>query len=238
MKSVQRMQQRCQPEEKATHDPSRNAQPSQKRADQRRTLAGNIIGQSGRIGPLQAKRQTLQDFLEYRSAKARFSRAVDEPHVLFKHFLTTTADYKCLYLSFDADAAPELGPNWETVDLCTVESRTKELCSVSLDYEDHSFDAVLCTDLDRMSRPEGLITELKRVLKPAGQIWVEALLNGPYFDAMNPAQTEYWRITPDGLRILLENVDEIFCSIYLPSGSALRTCSFYYGLKSPGGQGG
>jgi hypothetical protein len=231
MKGLQSMRQKYHPEKKAMHDPSRSIQPPQRRVDQHRAAPRNIIQQCGQIGLLQAKRQILRDFFDYRSAKAQFTGAMEEPHVLFKRFLAATADRKCLRLSFDADAEPEFGPNWVTVELSTVDCRAKKAGSVSIDHEDGYFESVLCTNLDRMSRPESLITEVKRILRPAGQIWVEASLNAPYFDAMNLAQTEYWRITPHGLRILLENFDEILCSIYLPGGSALRTCSFFYGLK-------
>jgi hypothetical protein len=134
-------------------------------------------------------------------------------------------------LGFNSDANRNLGSNWFDVGLRHVEEQTKLAGKVSIDVEDEYFDAVLCTGLGRVSQPASLIAEARRVLKQAGQIWVEVPLCGPYLPGEQQTDTEYWRFTPDGLRVLLESFDEIMCSAYLPSGSALRSCSFFYGLR-------
>jgi len=180
---------------------------------------------------LHEKIRLLQDFREYRDAKAKLGDVKSEFNSLFKRFLATGVGRRCLRLLFETDNEPELGPNWVTHGLDSIECRADGTNSYSLDLEDESFDAVLCTGLERVAYPENVISEVSRVLKRAGQLWVQVPLNSPYDPTHRPGQHEYWRITPNGLRVLLTDFDEIMCSVFLPGGSALRNWSFFYGLK-------
>lgn len=199
---------------------------------QQRAFSCNPPQQCGDIGFLDGKRHLLRDFLDYQNAKAQLGDAIEEFYNLFKRFLAASVGGRCLRLLFDANSEPELGRNWVTVDLDKIERLARETGTLCIELEDEYFDAVLCTGLDRMSRPHRLIAEVKRVLKRAGQIWVQTPLNAPYLPAGDPTKAEYWRITPDGLRVLLEDFDEILCTVYPQGGSALRVGSFFYGLKS------
>jgi SAM-dependent methyltransferase len=177
----------------------------------------------------------LKDLLAYRRAKSELAAASEECRGLFGRFLAANALGPCLRLVFDAGRAdrvgPRLGPNWVTLDLASVERESREPSSLTIDLEDEYFDAVLLSGLERVSRAGRLVAELRRVLKRGGQIWVEAPLNAPYRPAGRSTPAEYWRIAPDGLRLLMEGFDEILCSVFLPGDSALRSCSFFYGLK-------
>ncbi|MBK1719479.1 hypothetical protein CKO27_17825 [Thiocystis violacea] len=182
-------------------------------------------------GLIQQGLQVVRDLLEYKRSQSGFGEITEEFHSLFSHFVTAGLGKRCVRFVFDGDDGPELGPNWLTISLDLVERRAREAGQVVLELDSDYFDAVLCSGLGRISRPESLILELRRILKRSGQIWIQSPLCGPYLPDRDSNRLEYWRLTPDGLRILLESFDEILCSVYLPEGNALRTCSFFYGLK-------
>jgi len=201
---------------------------------QRCACATDLLTNRTCLSSMHEPLQLLNDFRDYQRAKAQQGPkgdAVEEFYRLFKKFLAATLGRKCLRLLFDADAEQSLGPNWVTLDLISVERKAGEIGAVSIDLADQHFDAVLCTGLERVSHPAGLIDEARRVLKHTGQIWVQVPLNSPYRRMANRDKAEYWRITPEGLRVLMKNFDEIFCTVFLPNGSALRNTSFFYGLK-------
>lgn len=179
-------------------------------------------------------RQVFRDFLEYQRAKAKSGHTIDEFFRLYRLFLTGSGGGSCLRLVFSADRETELGPNWATLDLSQIAyEESAKRRAVSIDLEEEYFDAVLLTGLEHVSRPEPLIAEVRRVLKRSGQIWVQVPLCTPFHVARKGAHREYWRLTPDGLRMLFEAFDEVFCSVYNPGGSELRVVSFFYGIKPP-----
>lgn len=173
------------------------------------------------------KVQLLHDFWDYQRAKSLMGEASQELPSLFRRFLTATVGMDCLRLTFDSDKAPELGSNWLIQDLNQVES---EACP-RLKHADNRFDAILCTGLGHLSQPIGLIAEIRRVLKQSGEVWIDVPLTAPYRQSEVEQRAEFWRFTPEGLRVLMADFDEVFCSAYLPAGSALRHASFFYGLK-------
>jgi SAM-dependent methyltransferase len=175
----------------------------------------------------------LQDLLEYMRAKAQSGDSIDEFFRLFRLFLSGSLGGNCLRLVFSGDDEPELGPNWATLDLSQIEDQATTQGAVSIDLADDYFDAVLVSGLERVSRLAPLIAELRRVLRPSGQIWVQVPLCTPFRMENRAEYREYWRLTPEGLRVLFEAFDEIFCSVYNPGGSSLRAFSFYYGMKPP-----
>ena len=63
-----------------------------------------------------------------------------------------------------------------------------------------SFDVVLCTEtLEHVARPERVLSELRRVLKPGGTL----ALSVPFLHPVHQAPHDYYRYTPYGLRHLL-----------------------------------
>ncbi|NEV62843.1 methyltransferase domain-containing protein [Thiorhodococcus minor] len=173
----------------------------------------------------------VQDVIEYFKFRSRFRDTTEEFRCLLRHFVDKGANRRCLRLVFDDDRQPEIGSNWLTLSLDGVEREAREAGRVTLSLDDNSFDAVFCIGIGRVSRPDSLVAEVRRVLRRSGEVWVHTPLCGPYAPPSQPHHAEYMRYTPDGLRILFESFDEIFASIYLPEGNSLRPCSFFYGLK-------
>lgn len=195
--------------------------------------AGRVpLGRWGRLADLmQEKIHLLHDFLAYRRARLQSAGAAEEFHSLFRRFLAGTVGYRCLRVMFDPAADTSLGSNWLTADLREIERHAEETGTTRIAFADGIFDAVLCTGLERVRRPEALIDEVRRILVGNGQVWVQAPLSGPYFPLAEAIPNDYWRLTPDGLRLYMRGFDEILCSVFLPNGNALRSFSFFYGLR-------
>jgi hypothetical protein len=164
------------------------------------------------------------------------ARAIDdgqeEFETLFRRFVTASVGRQCLKLDAVSKTAGQLGPNWSHLDLISVDTRAKASGMVRLDLEDECFDLVMCADLDRVSHPFSLVQELWRILKPGGQIWCQVPLSERERGTEEAdGATQYWRITPEGLRLLGKRFDEILCSVFQPRDRGLQAVSFFYGLK-------
>ncbi|MCG8427627.1 MAG: class I SAM-dependent methyltransferase [Chromatiales bacterium] len=150
---------------------------------------------------------------------------------LYDKFLIHCIGRRSLHLhygvGYHSHVIPLLGSNWFTIDLERLETEANETAGYNLILPANYFDAVLCTGLEHIAVPELLLYDIRRGLKPSGHVWIEVSLNSPY----RPIPTEYRRITPKGLRIMMRDFDEIFCAAYSPKGSPLRSMSSFYGLK-------
>lgn len=103
-------------------------------------------------------------------------------------------------------------PHWISVDLYD----TSYLIDYNYDINDlkfpsDTFDFVACLAvLEHIPTPQQAIAEMCRVLKPGGEIWVEVPFNQPY----HLAPKDYWRVTPDGLRIWMQNFTELNVGLF------------------------
>jgi SAM-dependent methyltransferase len=71
----------------------------------------------------------------------------------------------------------------------------------SIPVEDARFDLVLCTQtLEHLPEPLAALREFRRVLKPAGSLWLSA----PLFFPEHEAPYDFYRYTQYGFRYLLE----------------------------------
>jgi SAM-dependent methyltransferase len=76
----------------------------------------------------------------------------------------------------------------------------------SMPYKDATYDYVFADQvLEHVKKPWIAIQEIRRVLKPGGlTVLTTCLLN-----AVHGVPYDYWRYTPDGLRVLCEDFHEI-----------------------------
>jgi SAM-dependent methyltransferase len=71
----------------------------------------------------------------------------------------------------------------------------------NLPFSDRSFDTILCTEvLEHTRRPQQVVQEFARVLKPGGYL----LLTVPFIYPVHEAPHDYWRFTNYGLRAICE----------------------------------
>jgi SAM-dependent methyltransferase len=107
----------------------------------------------------------------------------------YRPFLPRSVDY--IGLDFPS---PQKNPNHRACPTIHGDGRT-------LPFIDRSFDAVLCTQmLEHVDRPEGVIQEIERVLKPGGV----GLISVPFFYNLHLEPQDFFRFSPYGIKSLLE----------------------------------
>lgn len=181
---------------------------------------------------LYTKSQGVAPWLYYLAMYRQFSRRLNfEPgkrDELFQRFLTHAEGKRGLQIGVKESAGRKFGPNWTSVDLYD----TREFIDYNYDvqdlkFPDGSFDAVVCWSiLEHVPYPQKAISELTRVLKPGGQIWVQLPFLFPYHD-----RTDYWRASPDGLRVWMSGFDEVACGCDFYARTRLVAASYFYGIK-------
>lgn len=94
------------------------------------------------------------------------------------------------------------------------------------DIATDSYDVVICNAiLDGLSNPSEALEEMRRILRPGGEIWIEAGFVQPY----HPSPKDYWRVTVDGLRIWTsQKFEEIDSGFF---GNPLYNGVFYHASK-------
>jgi SAM-dependent methyltransferase len=133
---------------------------------------------------------------------------------------------RCLQIGVRGE---KCGKNWVSVDRYDQSPLIDFHYDIrALEFPDGSFDGIVCNAiLEHVEEPQRAIGELFRVLRPGGRIWVEVPLNQPY----HPSPGDFWRVTPEGLRIWMSQFKERSCGGFFIDNSAIFTGVFFYGEK-------
>lgn len=172
---------------------------------------------------------TLYYLIQYHRASKKLGNMAESRNKLFNSFITTSSDKMCLQIGVKDSVGSKYGPNWVSVDKYDTRDFIDHNYDIlNLDFDNESFEAVACISiLEHIAQPELAIKELYRVLKPGGQIWIQVPFQFPHHEAPK----DYWRVTPDGLRLWMHEFREIECANFLWSRSALATGTYFYGTK-------
>ena len=101
----------------------------------------------------------------------------------------------------------------------------------SIPLPDSSQDKVIADNmLEHLYDPFKFIEEVKRILKPKGQIEISAPFIHPYHGGLNKGTfcPDYWRFTEDGLRQLFKDFD---VEITSDGGLIFALASFFPSLR-------
>lgn len=146
---------------------------------------------------------------------------------LFAELLQQAQGKECLQISV---RERKYGPSWVSADLF---DRSREIDFYydvqAMGFPDESFDIVVCNAvLEHVPDPLAAISELHRVLRPTGRIWVEAPFNQPY----HRAPEDYWRVSPSGMRIWMQRFEEQACGVFKINRSSIYNAVFFTGRKT------
>ena len=173
---------------------------------------------------------TLFYLSEYRRVlKNHFEPNAKAKDKLFNEFIDSCQELNCLQIGVKDNVSKKFGPNWTSVDLYD----TREFVDYNYDihdlkFEDNSFDAAVCISiLEHVTHPQKAVQELHRVLKHGGIIWIQV----PFCFYYHAHPGDYWRVSPEGLRIWMEDFDEITCACHSWTGSPLALSTYFHGKK-------
>jgi ubiquinone/menaquinone biosynthesis C-methylase UbiE len=173
-------------------------------------------------------RQSSQlSYLRRYSAATKLMSLGDPKADFAKLAQRATADKACLQIGVRES---KLAPHWKVVDLYDPSPLVDFHYDVQeMAFEDESFDFVVCPAiLEHVPYPQKAIAEMHRILKPKGEIWVEVPMNQPY----HPSPQDYWRVTPEGMRLWMSDFEEIKLGVHLIEGSSIYNSVYFHGRKN------
>jgi SAM-dependent methyltransferase len=123
----------------------------------------------------------------------------------------------------------KIGENWVSVDLYDKSPLIDYNYDIhDLQFENEIFDCVVCNAvLEHVEDPAKAISELFRVLKKSGKIWVEVPFNQPY----HPTPGDFWRVTPEGIKIWMRQFKELSSGAFYLNNSLIYTGTYFFGEK-------
>jgi SAM-dependent methyltransferase len=167
--------------------------------------------------------------LEYWRAARKTSPQRDEHARMFASFLAQCEGKPCVQISVKDEIGRKFGPNWVSVDKYDNRPMIDRHDDIeALGFADASFGGAVCWSvLEHVPHPQTAIRELHRVLKPGGLIWIQVPFLFPYHEA----PSDYWRVSPDGLRIWMAEFEEIRCTYDYWAPTSLVAGTYFYGRK-------
>lgn len=171
-----------------------------------------------------------------KAAREMRTKPNEEVEELREQFLAATAGKRCLQIGVKEGYAAKFGPNWVSVDLYDMRDFIDyHYDIVDLKFSDADFDAIYCQSiLEHVPDPQRAIGELYRVLRPGGAIWMQL----PFVFPFHEYPKDYWRVSPDGLRIWMRDFKELSCGTcfmgaesHRTLGKALTISTYFHGVK-------
>lgn len=161
----------------------------------------------------------------YRSSASIKSKERDR---LFADFLSQTSG-PCLQVAVKDEVGKKFGDNWISVDKYVHTSVIDRHDDIEdLQFPDNHFNAVVCWSvLEHVPAPERAIAEMRRVLKPGGLIWVQLPFLFPY----HADPHDFWRVTPAGLRLWMQEFEEVACACDYWAKTPIVAATFFWGRK-------
>ena len=165
-------------------------------------------------------------YLLYWRASRRLGDQIRRKEELFSRLVSSSYGKRCLQIGV---RDRKYAPHWTSVDLYDQADYIDFHDDIhDLHFACDEFDIVVCEAvLEHVTDPPRAIEELRRVLKPGGEIWVVVPFNQPY----HPSPGDYWRVTPDGLRLWMKGFSEIASGYFADDKSPIYNSCYYQGRK-------
>jgi len=171
---------------------------------------------------------TLFYLFRYHRATKKLVVPREERDKLYTDFVSSVSG-QGLQIAVKDDAGGKFGDNWVSVDKYDQGEHIDYNYDVhDMPFEDASFDAVVCVSvLEHVTHPQDAIAELRRVLKPGGKIFVQL----PFQFHYHADPDDFWRASPAGLRLWMQNFEELACGNFRFTRSSLATSTYFMGTK-------
>jgi SAM-dependent methyltransferase len=97
-----------------------------------------------------------------------------------------------------------------------------------LPFKDHSVDGIICNSvLEHLRQPGVAVREMKRVLKPGGQLYIQT----PFIHAFHSSPDDFFRWTAEGLELFFHDFQKVETGIiYGPTSSLMHIVSEWFAL--------
>lgn len=166
--------------------------------------------------------------LQYRVSSGKVRSPPGRRDELFAEFLSRCSG-PCLQIAVKDEIGHKFGDNWISVDKYDPGEQIDRHDDVeNLGFDDASFNAAVCWSvLEHVPHPHQAISELRRVLRPGGLIWVQL----PFLFPFHSSPNDFWRVTPAGLRLWMEDFEEEACACDYWAGTRLVAATYFYGNK-------
>ena len=164
-------------------------------------------------------------YLYWRNLRRQVDRC-RERRALFADFIRPRPDQKCLQIGV---RGLKYGRNWVSVDLFDASPEIDYHYDVmELGFVDEEFDRIVCNAiLEHVEDPVRAVSELWRVLRRGGQVWVEVPFHQPY----HPDPHDYWRVSPEGLEKWMRGFERLDSGVFSVHHCCFYTGVFYWGEK-------
>ncbi|MBN1902353.1 class I SAM-dependent methyltransferase [Candidatus Sumerlaeota bacterium] len=168
----------------------------------------------------------IRYFLLYKRAARKMGDKSGERTRLFRELVEQGNTKKCLQIGVRNQ---KYAPHWISVDRFDMSPLIDFHYDIhDLKFDDESFDIIVCNAiLEHVENPQKAISELFRVLKKEGRVWIEVPFNQPY----HPSPNDYWRVSPEGVKIWMKDFRELASGFFKINKSALYNGIFFYGYK-------
>jgi len=152
-----------------------------------------------------------------------------KPGVWMKQFMDHSRGHKSLQVGVK-DKTGRLSDDFVTLDLFDTSPVIDHNYDVmDMPFEDNIFRCIHCQSvLEHIPDPTRAIAEMHRVLEPGGYIWVQL----PWQLQYHAHPKDYWRVSPEGLRVWLKKFREIKCGPVSFRRTGLNISVFFFGEKS------
>jgi len=181
------------------------------------------------LGPLVLKTfPDLYYFISYWRADRRLLDKAAEMNKLFSDLIRDSFGLHCLQIGV---RDKKYAPHWISVDLYDHSDFIDYHYDIeNLQFENGIFDLIVCNAiLEHVENPYTAVSEMYRVLKTSGHIWVEVPFNQPF----HPSPEDHWRTTLSGLRIWMKAFHECSSGFFRINNSRIYNGFFFYGEKRP-----
>lgn len=152
-------------------------------------------------------------------------RSPNRPHILDRTYIDLLDALPEDAVGLDLGSRSRVRPGATTLDVVAADGVDVVGDGHALPFPDEHFDYVWCNAvLEHVRNPFRVAEEIQRVLRPGGL----ALVQVPFLENVHGWPDDYFRFTPNGLRVLFEDLDEVAAGVSAGPGQVLPDLLQYY----------